>query len=379
MNQKILTGFNSYEKLKEILVDFSPHKIFLVTGKLSYTLSGARDSIGGIVSQFDHIRFSDFEPNPKIEHLKNALELFNKEKCDFVIGIGGGTVIDVAKAVSVLAAQHGVVEDFVEAVSPITVNRQTPLVIIPTTSGTGSESTHFSVVYIDKNKYSLGHPSLLPDFAILDPLLTLTLPPYLTACTGMDALCQGIESFWSVNSTAESREYSKQAITLAVDNLAKCVHNPDDSSRESMLLASNYAGRAINISKTTGPHAVSYPLTSYFNIPHGHAVALTLPYFIDFNNCVTSQDIQDLRGEDFVLSIMKDLFGILGVAGANDARKMMLKLMKNIGLAVNLTELGLNPERIEIIIKNGLNPERVKNNPRRLSETSLGGILEHIV
>jgi alcohol dehydrogenase class IV len=370
MKQKIFLGYNSYKKLYSILEGLSPKKIFLVTGEKSYFLSGAKDLLSEFINKYEYFRFYDFETNPKLKDLINGINIFNREKCDIIIGVGGGSVMDIAKSISLLATQKGDLEEFIKGEISLK-ERQIPSIMIPTTAGTGSESTHFSVIYINKTKYSLAHNSILPNFVILDPLFTKNLPPCITACTSMDALCQGIESFWSTNSTEESRTYSKQAIELIMPNIIKNVNNPDRASRGKMLIASNLAGKAINIAKTTAAHSVSYPLTSYFNVPHGHAVALTLPYFIEFNNDISLESLQDSRGVKFVKNRMNELFTMLKVKTANEAKDKLLNIMKKINLEIKLSKLGINRNNIDIIIKNGFNIQRMKNNPRVVDEEDL--------
>jgi len=378
MKQKIYTGYNSYKKIYNILGKLSPKKIFLVTGKKSYFLSGAKNLLSEFINKYDYIRFFDFEINPKIKDIKKGVDLFNQEKCDSIIGIGGGTVIDIAKSISILASQQGDLKEFIKG-KVFLKPRQVSSIMIPTTAGTGSESTHFSVIYINKKKYSLAHYSLLPDFVILEPLFTENLPKYITACTSMDALCQGIESFWSTNSTEESRAYSKQAIGLIMSNIIKNVNNPDMVSRKKMLIASNLAGKAINIAKTTAAHAASYPMTSYFNIPHGHAVSLVLPYFIKYNSDVSLKNLQDNRGIEFVRNIMKELIIVLGVDTANEAKKKIINIIKEINLEIHLSKLGISKSNIETIVKNGFNLQRMKNNPRFVDEKDLRNLLEKII
>jgi alcohol dehydrogenase class IV len=378
LKQKIYTGYNSYKKISIILGKFSPKKIFLVTGKKSYFSSGAKNLLSKIINEYGYIRFFDFEINPKIKDIKRGIDLFNKEKCDFVIGIGGGSVIDIAKSISFLTTQKGDLEEFIKEKVPLK-RREIPSMVIPTTAGTGSESTHFSVIYLDKTKYSLAHNTLLPDFVILDPVFTENLPPYITACSSMDALCQAIESFWSTNSTEESITYSKQAIELIMPNIIKNVNNPNKVSREKMLIASNLAGKAINIAKTTVAHSVSYPITSYFNIPHGHAVALTLPYFIEFNNGVSLENLQDNRGIKFVKGRMNELFAVLKVKTADKAKVKIINIMKKINLETSLLKLGINRNNIDIIIENGFNPQRTKNNPKIVTEIDLRNLIEKAV
>ncbi|MFX1470818.1 MAG: phosphonoacetaldehyde reductase, partial [Promethearchaeota archaeon] len=249
-----------------------------------------------------------------------------------------------------------------------------------TTAGSGSEATHFAVVYIDKNKYSLLSPSYMqPEYVIVDPQFTNDLPKDLTAISGLDALTQAIESYWNINSTIKSKNYSKKAIELIMDNILTVVQKPNKESRYNMAIAANFSGKAINITKTTACHAISYPITSYFNVPHGHAVALTLPSMIAFNSNVNKEDVKDPRGVDYVKKTMKELISMIGVFSFTEAKQKITNLIKNIGLETNLSKLGIKTqEDIEVIINNGFNPERVKNNPRLLRETQLREILEEI-
>ena len=218
-----------------------------------------------------------------------------------------------------------------------------------------------------------------PEYVIVDPQFTYDLPKNITAYSGMDAFTQAIESFWNINSTLESKNYSKKAIKLVMENLLDAVVNPDKKSRLNMAVAANYAGKAINITKTTACHAISYPITSFFNVPHGHAVALTLPPMIVYNSNVNEDDVLDSRGVKFVKETMKELISIIGASNALKAKEVVSQLMKNIDLETKLGELGIKTkEDIDVIIKNGFNPERVKNNPRKLDEYQLRKILEEI-
>ncbi|MBW8000498.1 MAG: phosphonoacetaldehyde reductase [Planctomycetes bacterium] len=378
MTQQIYSGYNCHTQLRSILKDFRPKNIFLVTGQNSYHLSGAESLIGKIISEFKHVRFYECEVNPKLEDIEKGVDLFHKEKCDFVVGIGGGSVMDIAKSISLLATQQSKIEEIIKKETAIK-QREIPSVMIPTTAGTGSESTHFSTIYIGKTKYSLAHESLLPDIVILDPTFTDKLPASITACTGMDALCQSIESFWSVNSTEESRKYSTQAIRLLMSNLVKGVLAPDKNTRESLLIASNLAGKAINIAQTTAAHAISYPLTSYYNIPHGHAVALTLPYFIKLNSDIALENLQDKRGIDFVKNNMAELIELLDVHTPDEARDKIINIMKEIKLETRLSNLGIGKDSIKIIVENGFNPQRMKNNPKVITETELRSLIAQIL
>jgi len=373
------TGYNSIDNLERILNLESFRNVFLVTGKKSFENTKIKQIIYNSLRNFNFFQFNNFTPNPKIEDIENGLQAFQTEKFDVIIAVGGGSVIDMAKCISIFSTNEGTPEQLILKKKPINT-KGVPLIRVPTTSGSGSEATHFAVVYIKKNKHSLAEPKYMqPEYVIIDPQFTYDLPKNITAYSGMDALTQAIESFWNINSTVESKNYSEKAIKLIMENLLKVVLNPDKISRLNMALAANYAGKAINMTKTTACHAISYPITSYFNVPHGHAVALSLPPMIVYNSNVKENDVLDSRGVNFVKKVMKELIAIIDASNFLKAKETISQLMKNIELETKLSELGIKTkEDIDVIIKNGFNPERVKNNPRKLDEYQLRAILEEI-
>ncbi len=372
-------GFNSINKLKTILRKNTFKNIFLITGKDSFEKTIIKEKLLKILKNYDYIQFNDFSPNPKLNDIKKGLDLFKSQDFDVIIAVGGGSVLDMGKSISILSTNDNSPIDLIVKKKEIK-KKGIPLIRIPTTAGSGSEATHFAVVYIDKDKYSLAEPEYLqPEYVIVDPQFTYSLSKKNTAVSGLDALTQAIESFWNINSTDESKNYAKKAIELILNNLIKAVNTPDKKSRYNMVIAANYAGKAINITKTTACHAISYPITSYFNIPHGHAVALTLPSMIVFNSDVSEDDIIDSRGVEYVKKVMKELISIIGASDFIEAREIIRNLIINIGLEIKLENLHIKTqEDIELIIKNGFNPERVKNNPRLLTETKLRKILNDI-
>jgi len=371
-------GMLSLQELSKILSEIQPQKIFLVTGKSSYGLSGAKEKLSKLLVNYPYVHFSDFSPNPKLRDIEKGIAVYKKESCDLVIAIGGGSVIDVAKSINILAAQENDPQSYITNENKIE-NKGNTLVAIPTTSGSGSEATHFAVVYINKTKYSLAHQSILPDHVILDPELTLSLSKRITACTGMDALSQAIEAYWSVNSTDESKNYSQEAIKLISGNLVVVTNNPTEKSRTAMIKAANLAGKAINISKTTACHAISYPITSYFSIPHGHAVALTLGELLIYNSGIEKQNCLDKRGPDYIKQTIIELCKMLGTDSVFEARDKINQLIDSVGLNRSLVELTGTPfEEIKNVIRSNLNLERMGNNPRFINEKSLTTILDNL-
>ena len=372
-------GADSLARLDEVLEREKPSSIFLVTGKNSYRRCGAQKVLEPLLHPYMVTLFSDFSVNPQIEDVKRGILMFRQKLCDLVIAVGGGSAIDMGKSVSFLAAQPEEPEKYVRK-EIVAIHKPKPLIAIPTTAGTGSEATHFAVVYIDKKKYSLAHLEwMLPRYVFLDPTLTFDLPKYLTASTGIDALCQAMESYWSTLSTEESKGYARRAIVLVLENLEAAVNNPSLKNREAMLLGANLAGKAINISKTTACHSVSYPMTAHFGVSHGHACALTLGEMSAYNAGISEKECLDPRGSGYVQKTMQDLCSLFKVDDAQQLQQKIDKLMDEIGLARSLADLDITSlEHHDIIVANGFNPERVKNNPRELTEEALREMLKRI-
>src|SRR3989344_4094500 len=228
------------EQIRGILQRENPNSTLLVRGNKSYETSGAKCAIEPQLSGYEVTHISGFSKSLTLKDVKKAVDAVNDKKIDLIIAVGGGTVLDVAKAASMLCG-----EDIV----PCIKGEQKPkcrsikLILIPTTAGTGAEITPFAVVYIDKIKFSFSHKEMIPDYVILAPELTYNLIPRVTAQTGCDALAQAIEGFWSVNATEESRGYSREAIKLVLGSLVGAVNDPNHENRKAMLIGSHLAGK----------------------------------------------------------------------------------------------------------------------------------------
>lgn len=369
-------GQGATEYVRSILAQEKPRRIFIVRGKNSYQRSQAEEKLGPLLKKYAVTSFSDFSANARIEDVEKGITLFREHQCDFMIAVGGGSALDLAKGIALLTDHPEKAENYVLKKAALH-SRMIPLLAIPTTAGTGSEATHFAAIYINKTKHSLAHPSLIPDYAIIDPSLTFSLPSYQTACTGMDALSQAIESYWSIHSTDKSKQYARQALALALTHLEKAVNNPDPESRIAMAKAAHLAGKAINISFTTACHAISYPFTSYFKVPHGHAVALTLAEMVTYNAARGAEDCQDKRGPTYVQQMFEEIYLLFGVSSAPQVQQRLEKLMDQLHLSRKLRQLGITISGMEQIIKN-VNPERMTNNPRKITEQNLRSILQKI-
>ena len=377
--QEEYIGEYSLKSLKQIIEKANAKKILLLTGKKSYSTSDAKTKLEPFLRGLKVTRFSDFEVNPKIEDVYAGVSLALKKNPDLIIAIGGGTVIDMAKLINILSSQkeHSFI-NIIKNSSLINNKGLSPLVAIPTTSGTGSEATHFAVVYVEKSKYSLAHKFMLPDYVIVDSSLSNKMPKNIAASAAIDALSQAIESYWSVGSTTESQKFARQSIEIILASIEKAVIEKDADAKDSMSLAANLSGKAINISKTTAAHAISYPISTYFNVPHGHAVGLLLGCFFEINSDFELHGINDSRGSSYLTNTMLQLLKLFGAADPLDCKLAWYKMMNDIGLETNISKLGICSSNDIDLISNNVNLERLNNNPVVVSEETLKNILKSL-
>lgn len=374
MQQKIIQGIAS---LPQIINEINCKKLFIVVDS-SYPFLNIKKDIETL--GVEKILFSYFTPNPLYEQVCKGIDLLKAELCDSILAVGGGSAIDVAKCIklAVLAKEGN------SALIPPLVNTRVecdgskiPFIAIPTTAGTGSESTHNAVMYYEGNKQTVTNDSVLPDFAILEPSVLKTLPLYQKKCTMMDALCQGIESWWSVNSTEESYEYSRKTIELIMDNWRAYIFKNDDMAAANIMLAANYGGRAINITATTAAHAMSYKITSFYKFPHGHAVAVCLPEIWEYmighmDKCL------DKRGQDYLNGVFNDIAHTMGAETPAKAIVLFRNMMKDMELSSPQTEHGRRSSDLDIL-SSSVNPVRLRNNPVCLDDEVIVLLYETIV
>lgn len=357
-------GRGALNKLPEALTKINAQHVLLITGKNSYIKSGAKSLIDDLLTHYTVTHFNDFTSNPDFQQAIAGAQLCSKEKCDAIVAVGGGSVIDIAKSINAFYTHKGNELNITTGKEKIS-NKLLPLIAIPTTAGTGSEATHFSVIYKNKTKYSIASPSLLPDIAIIDPSLTDNLPSYITACTGFDAFSQAIESYWSLGSTPESKKYAAEAIPIINANLIKSITSENKETRDNMSYAAHLAGKAINISKTTAPHALSYAITTKTGLPHGHAVAITLGNFFTINKKAAT--FLDKDKQHYFEKTMQCLFFLLEVSSAEEAKQKWYDMMEDCGLEIDVIPQKTSPKTLINEIINHVNLERLANHPVKLS------------
>lgn len=298
-------------------------------------------------------------PNPTQESVDKMNRKLSGSPPEIVISIGGGSVIDFGKLVAYkFKVKH---------------------VAIPTTVGSGSEATRYAVVTVRKNnkilKKTIEDKKLVPDYVILDAGFVTTLPRIQIAASGLDALSHAIEAYWSINANKASDRFAKLAISHINNYFTKFYEDSNDKKLGKLMLEAAYsAGRAINITRTTICHSVSYPLTNYYNIPHGIACAITLPDFLWFNSQVTDKDCQHSRGFKFVKEKIKKLCDILGEGSVEGAVERLNYIIKKVG--INRKEI-ISKVDIDRVVKEGLT-QRAKNNPRKVTRDDIKDVLNRI-
>ncbi len=278
-------GIDSINQLPNELKRYSPKKIIIITDQILIEL-GLLKSIFSILESNDieYTVFSGVEPEPSIQLAQRLVDFVQKEQGDFIIGIGGGSALDLAKLAAVLSCHEGKVEEYLNLTGTKEVNKRgIPKVLIPTTSGTGSEVTNITVLSLKATKDVIAHDYLLADVIIVDPLLTITMPKRVTAATGVDALTHAIEAYLSKNSSIVTDGLALHAVKLIAQSLSKAVHEPNDiDARTDMSIASYMAGMSFFNAGVAGVHALAYPLGGQFQLPHGEANAVLLPYVMNY-------------------------------------------------------------------------------------------------
>lgn len=310
-------GSGALKRFADILAQVRPTKVLVVAGAGSYAASGAEAYFSKALEGLEVARFSDLHAVLKEEDVQRGVELCKEFEPDLVVAVGGGHVLDAGKAINFFAGRK-------------------LLVAVPTTAGSGAEATPFAVIYKDGKKTSLEDPALLPTYAIVDPTLLASVPPTAALASALDALCQSIESHWARGATEESRKYAAEAMELVWGSIEPALEG-DAKALERLAQGAHLSGKAIAISKTTAAHALSYGLTYRFGVPHGIAVAYTMPAMMRLNGTslplgITPESFAELLGK---LSVPK-------ISSFSVAQSDIPTLVKE----VNVERLGNNPRAL---------------------------------
>jgi len=367
--QKFVFGRGSFADLAVHLADLRIKRpLIVLDGSLAALGFGGKIEDLMRAAKIDFVLFDNTVPEPPLELADDGAKLALRSNCDGVIGIGGGSSMDLAKAISVIAANRGKAADY------LGLNRVPgpglPKVMVPTTAGTGSEVT-FTAVFIRKKlnkKEGMNSPFLYPELALLDPELTLSLPPHATATTGIDALCHAIESYTSIIASPLSEMFSLEAIRLISGNIRTAVHDGTNiEAREAMLLGSLYAGYGLANAGVTAVHSLSYPLGGRYGVSHGLANTIILPKVLAFNLPGAVEkfaDVAEAMGE------------IIDEMPARDAAWLCVEaveaLIEDCGVTTTLKDLKIPVRDFPALAKEAMTVARpLANNPRRMTEKDM--------
>jgi alcohol dehydrogenase len=310
--------------------------------------------------------------NPNFESVKRAYQDLRRYSPDLILALGGGSAIDTAKAVAAISetGEDTWTDEHLKKGAPFPTRfHPKPIIAIPTTAGSGSEVTMWATIWdtVQKKKFSLSHPLLYPQWALLDPELTLSLPEKETIYSSVDAMSHAMETIWNKNHNPVSDTFALNAISLIYDHLPLAKKELTDLRLRTFLLqASLMAGLAVSNTKTALAHSISYPLTTYFGLPHGLACALPLRHLLLFNGEHNFDRIKimakSLRAEE-------DL---------EDMEKRLNGFFEAVGIASSLSDYGIEKKELPLIVKSAITPERAGNNIVNAGSTDLMRLIEKL-
>lgn len=360
---KLVFGSGKRNDLAKYIDEIGGSRGVLVCGN-SFCKNGVADEFlrlgGGKIVEI----FSDIRPNPTTDNVNDCVRLMREVDADFAVALGGGSPMDCCKAACAIVRGDDNIEPYHSLGKPISAKEAIPMIAVTTTSGTASEVTNISVLTdINQNlKQPMNDPAMYPKIAVIDPELTLTVPPQVTASTGLDVLSHAIESYWSTLNQPICSACSIYAARLVFEWLEKAYTEPENlTAREKMAEASIVAGVAFSHPRTTGSHACSFPLTNIYGIPHGEACAFTLDYFVKFNAKHADSD-----GRLDVLA--KDC----GFDSAYEMADEISAMKKRMGMRSRLSEIGCtSDEQIAELTKKSMSM-LMKRNPIELNESDIG-------
>ncbi len=362
---KIVFGNGSIKNIASEVKELGSDHAFIVTDP-GIVKAGLVDILEAILKE-NNIRFSRFdevEADPPYETVGIIADLYKKSNATAIIGFGGGSAQDIAKGVAVLATNEGPIEKYFGI--NLVPNQSAPLILVPTTAGTGSESTTVAIFSDNQEKLKKGvvSPYLLPSVALLDPELTIGVPPAITAATGMDALIHAVEAYTSVNATPMSDMLAIEAIRIINENLRTAYANGNDlEARSQMLRGSLLAGMAFATAGVTAVHAFAYPIGAEFHIPHGVANTIMFVPVMEFNYLGNLKRFAKLA-EFFDICPDKKDKRTLALEGLEAIRTLALDL----NVPQQLREYGVKKEDIPALSEAVLLVTRLlANNPRKVT------------
>lgn len=362
MPKNIFAGEHGLENIEHLVKDAKKIVIFTDKGILGANLleipTQILDSLGK-----DYEILSDIPAEPDYHQAQHMVDAFKATGADFIIAVGGGSVMDVAKLASILATDEYTVKDLLD--NPLLAKKQVPSLMIPTTAGTGSEATPNSIVAVPEKELKVGivNPEMIADFVILDGRLIKNLPMKIAAATGVDALCHAIECFTSTKANPFSNTFALEALDLIMNNIIEaCTNSEAMDAKNKMLLGSFYAGVAITASGTTAVHALSYPLGGKYHIAHGVSNAILLMPVMRFNEPVIKERLA-LAYDRVVHQPTENLTTV--DEKANYMIEKMGEIVKTLEIPTSLETFNVPKEDLDVLVEAGMQVTRLLVNNMR--------------
>lgn len=344
---ELLEGFNSLLKLPELMKKKKINKVLVVTGPQIFSLGLLDEMLNGLEKEgITYYIYNKTVPNPTIDNVEEALEIYKSNNCRGIIAFGGGSPIDCAKGVACRVARP---EKTISQLKGLLKVRKKlpPLIAIPTTAGTGSETTVAAVLSNPSTheKYAINDPAIIPHYAVLDPVVTIGLPNHITSTTGMDALTHAVEAYIGRSNTDETERMAIKATKLIFENILKAYADGRDlTARSNMLKASFYAGIAFTRAYVGYVHAVAHTLGGFYGIPHGLANAVILPYVLELYGKSAHKRLAELA----------DAVGITEPTDTiEDKANKFIEAIKKLNREMNIPDKisGINDNDIPLMVK----------------------------
>jgi phosphonate metabolism-associated iron-containing alcohol dehydrogenase len=376
MPTRVTFGVGALARLRDIPSLAGARSVALFAGERSLRAGGTLEWLQRELGDRRLDIFDPVPPEPQVVDLERATDWLREAGSDAVLAVGGGSVIDLGKAAAFCVRQE---ESPRSLLRPLTdaMRPPLPMIAVPTTAGSGSEVSPFAVLWdrVAGKKHSLDHPSLFPIEALVDPELTCSLPPELTASTGLDAFTQACESYWNRNANPVSDGHALRAVETIRRALPGVVrHGNDLEARTQMMRGSLEAGLAFSNTRTGACHSISYPMTLHFRVRHGQAVAVTLPELLPLNMRATldgetgmERPAAEARSQAFLEA--------LGVTSPKEAAEAVRALIQESGLETRLSRLDVDRAGVEILVAEGFTPARMGNNPYTFTSETLRSML----
>ena len=373
VSPEIVFGAGARNTVGNFARSFGARKILLVSDPGVVAAGWVDDVAQSLrIAGFDYVTFTDVSPNPRAEEVMKGAEIYTTEGCNLIVAVGGGSPMDCAKGIGIVATHNRHILEF-EGVDTIDVAIP-PLIFIPTTAGTSADVSQFAIIsdQQEKMKISIVSKAVVPDVSLIDPETTVTMDSFLTACTGVDALVHAIEAFVSTGSGPLTDMHALDAIRLVNDNLVALVKNPLDLKlREQVMLGSMKAGLAFSNAILGAVHAMSHSLGGFLDLPHGMCNAMLLEHVIGFN----------FKSAEDKFRVVAETMGIdtRGLNNQQVHRKLqdrVIQLKREVGLIEGLAASGVNISDIPVLSDKAIKDPCILTNPRKSSKRDVEVVYE---